>query len=651
MPQTRTQTPVELLRQDMGMRRWYARLTTACWVLICLAAYVLCSELEALRVLEKGAEDLALELGTKPPCDPKIVILEIDSASLRNDQLAPPPWRPAQYAAILRRLDDLGARIVAFDVLLEHVYENADLEFADAVAESRASVVLASQWSERLVGGSVEERCTLPAREFRQAAGDEKVRAGTINLAVDGRCIREAWLLRQHPVFEDRIVPSMPVVLAELRGDLGRQYRWPPDGPIVEISEQRDNGLYCRIFYAGPPGTFRSVTVEEVMGLLPRPTLRAEIDGATVLIGATAPEYHDLHETPVGLLGPTGSSAMAGIEIHANILNQLRLGVAPRSCSHTAAVAWTVAVSLLLLVPLLAVRPVWSFFALPLALILVWIAGLLAFEQWLVFLPVWAPSLTISVSWVGGVVIRWITVDRQKIRMRRLFNRCLHESVISDLMQHDKPPALAGEKRTVTVFFCDIRGFTSLSDRVKPEEIVARLREYFEAMCEVIYAHKGAVDKFIGDAIMAFFGTPHEDADHARHAIACALAMRERLEELNREWMARRPAAYADTQPLPPLSIGFGISTGDVVAGMLGSKRKMEYTVIGDTVNVASRLESMNKELGTTILVTDKTRQAAGDEFVVEDMGSLPVRGKTDAVGVFSVTGRKPANEPNDEGK
>jgi adenylate cyclase len=630
----------------MAMRRWYARTMTAGWVLMCLAGYVLLSECEALRVLEKGAEDLALEVGKKPPVDPKIMILEIDSASLRNEQLAPPPWRPSQYAVILRRLDELGARVVAFDVLLEHVYEDADLDFADAVAQSRAAVVLASQWTARLVGGSVEERCTLPAREFRDAAGDDKVRVGAINLAVDGRRIREAWLLRQHPVFEERIVPSMPVVLAEMRGELERSDGWPPTGPVMKISEQRDTGVFCRIFYAGPPGTFRSATVEEVMGLLPRPGLRAEIEGATVLIGATAPEYHDLHETPVGLLGATGSAAMAGVEIHANVLNQLRLGVAPRSCSHAVAVAWTIFASLLLLVPLLAVRPVLTFFALPLALMLVWAAGLWAFDRWLVFLPVWAPCLTITFAWVGGVVIRWGIVDRQRARMRNLFNRCLHESVISELMQNNKPPALAGEKRTVTVFFCDIRGFTSLSDRASPEEVVARLREYFEALCEVIYAHEGAVDKFIGDAIMAFFGTPHEDADHARHAIACALAMQERLQGLNQEWAARDRAAKVEKPTLPPLSIGFGINTGEVVAGMIGSKRKMEYTVIGDTVNVASRLESMNKELGTTILITDQVRQASGDTFEFKSMGILPIRGKSETVGVFSVIGRRPAKAP-----
>ena len=229
------------------------------------------------------------------------------------------------------------------------------------------------------------------------------------------------------------------------------------------------------------------------------------------------------------------------------------------------------------------------------------------------------------------MLIRWLNVHRERSRIRNVFSRCVHESVMDDLLNSGDVCPTA-QHREVTVFFCDIRGFTNISEELGPTQIASVLRRYFEAMCEVIYAHRGAVDKFIGDAIMAFFGTPLHDPDHARHAVECAVAMQQRLCELNGE---------LSREGLPELSIGFGISTGTVVAGMLGSSRKMEYTVVGDTVNVASRLEGMNKELGTTLLITGDTRERlsvdALEALQINDLGKMSVRGKAEPVHVYAI--------------
>jgi len=178
------------------------------------------------------------------------------------------------------------------------------------------------------------------------------------------------------------------------------------------------------------------------------------------------------------------------------------------------------------------------------------------------------------------------------------------------------------------VLFSDIRGFTAVSEQGEPEAIVAQLNEYFSRMVPIVFAHKGTIDKFVGDMIMALFGAPLEDADHADHAVQTALAMSAGLSELNREWNAAGR---------PPLDIGIGINTGDMVAGNLGSEDIMSYTVIGDQVNLGARLESLNKEYHTRVIISDATRAALKGRYDIRALGDVVVKGKSMPVKIFSV--------------
>ncbi len=191
--------------------------------------------------------------------------------------------------------------------------------------------------------------------------------------------------------------------------------------------------------------------------------------------------------------------------------------------------------------------------------------------------------------------------------------------------------AMGGETRTATVLFSDIRGFTAMSEPLPPAEVVRLLNRYLDIMCDVIVEHGGLIDKFIGDAIMAVFGVPLGTDDHARHAVECAMHMIERLAD----WNAERAAAGE-----PVLSIGIGLHSGPLVAGNIGSTKKLQYTVIGDTVNTAARIEQLNKQLGTTLLVSAETRGLCGSGFVSRPLDPIEVKGKKLPLQVYEVTAR-----------
>jgi adenylate cyclase len=180
----------------------------------------------------------------------------------------------------------------------------------------------------------------------------------------------------------------------------------------------------------------------------------------------------------------------------------------------------------------------------------------------------------------------------------------------------------------MSVLFSDIRGFTTVTERGDPEELVGQLNEYFTRMVEIVFRHKGTVDKFVGDMVMALFGAPLDDPDHAEHALQAAIDMVKELRELNRAWAARG---------MTQLDIGVGVNSGDMIAGNIGSSAIMSYTVIGDNVNLGSRLESLNKEYKTRIIISDATRVRLKGQYEARALGDVVVKGKSKPVAIFEI--------------
>jgi adenylate cyclase len=253
-----------------------------------------------------------------------------------------------------------------------------------------------------------------------------------------------------------------------------------------------------------------------------------------------------------------------------------------------------------------------------------------------VLMPVAAFALSSAVVLMGVIGWRLSGEERERARLRQMFGRYVSNQVVEELLQSGERPELGGKMQMVTVLFSDIRNFTTMSELLNPKEVVEMLNTYFEQACAVVLKEGGSIDKFIGDAIMVEFGSPMPVPDHAVRAVSAALALRDVAHEFG-NWMdARFPG-----RNLPKFAVGIGLHSGDALIGNIGSSSRMEFTAIGDTVNLASRVEGKTKELGCTILATQATKTAAGDALVTGRCECIQVKGRTAAVNVYEVIGFK----------
>jgi len=209
-------------------------------------------------------------------------------------------------------------------------------------------------------------------------------------------------------------------------------------------------------------------------------------------------------------------------------------------------------------------------------------------------------------------------------------------SVVNEILRHPEQLKLGGDKKELTVLFSDIRGFTSISEGLSPEELVHLLNEYLTVMTDIVFKHEGTLDKYMGDAIMAIYGAPFEQEDHAARACLSALEMMEALKLLNKKWMG---------EGKPPLDIGIGINTGLMMVGNMGSEQLFDYTVMGDAVNLGSRLESANKSYRTNILISESTYEEVREEFVCMEVDSVRVKGKNLPVKIYQLLGHRKVPE------
>ena len=247
------------------------------------------------------------------------------------------------------------------------------------------------------------------------------------------------------------------------------------------------------------------------------------------------------------------------------------------------------------------------------------------------------PGVALGLSFALAAAFSYATEGRQKLYIRRMFGQYMSETVINHLLEHPEKLQLGGERRRVTLFFSDLAGFTTISERLSPETVVSLLNDYLSRMTEIILEEAGTVDKFEGDAIMAFWGAPLDQPDQAARACRAALRQQAALKELNRQFTGLN---------LPPLSMRIGLHTGDAIVGNLGSEKRFDYTVIGDTVNLASRLEGVNKFYGSHIMASEVTVAACAGAVEFRELDLVAVKGKEQAVRVFEVLGLTGELEP-----
>jgi adenylate cyclase len=375
------------------------------------------------------------------------------------------------------------------------------------------------------------------------------------------------------------------------------------------------------INYQGPWGTFRHYSIVDI---LDRKFSPGTFQGKLVLIGATATGIGDLRATPFG------GTNFPGVEIHANvidnILNDRFLKRGARQALVDAFLIFSFGIPLGIWMAL--VTPRWMWFGIALLPLLV-VVDYLAFLQgwWLNFT---VPAMTLSANVVFVSLYRALIEEKEKRRVRSEFGQFVPPEVIRRLLLD--PKLVEPRKTEITVMFSDIRGFTTISEKLDAQDLALFLNLYLSDMSRIVFDRQGTLDKYIGDAVMAFWGAPYEEPGHAERACNCALDMMKRVGELQKQWEA---------EGKPRLDIGIGLNTGVASVGKMGSSLRAGYTALGDTVNLSSRLEGLNKDYGTHILVNESTYSASKDSgFIFRELDLIRVKGKLQPVTIYELTGR-----------
>jgi adenylate cyclase len=607
---------------------------------------------------------------------PEIAIVEIDESSLRSLQpnAGRWPWPRAVHSMVIDYLARAHAKVIAYDVVFSDADTRRGFDFggsvmsgaesdkalADSIAAA-GNVILVADASYDTdvehavlpdtgfpldVDGIYELRGVLPPIDVLAAAASG-LGHNRFVLDPDGPMRHTIPFVRTH----HKVVPSLGVAAAlrvagirpqDVRLDRTRLHYGDRIAPLSLRQVKADDGtlrfLWGLINFRGPAlledlksRTYPTYTFFDLLyseqQLLEQQT--PKIDPAIfrdkiVFVGTTASGLFDVFETPFS------NGRMPGVQIHAGVADDILSNRFIREAGGGVRVA-TVTAAALAIGIVAAAMPAWWAAAATVAFVagLSWIATrLFAGGYWL---NLSQPVLASSFALFGGVAYQYFYEGREKRKMKKLFGQYVSKDVYEQLVANPALARLGGQRREMTVLFSDIRGFTTVSERGQPEEIVGMLNEYFTRMVAIVFAHHGTLDKFVGDMVMALFGAPLDDPDHADHAVAAALDMITALGELNARWKADGRAE---------LDIGVGINTGPMIAGNIGSDAIMSYTVIGDAVNLGSRLESLNKQYGTRIIISDATRARLGRPYQLRPLGDVVVKGKTQPVAIFEVVGR-----------
>ncbi|MFH1287244.1 MAG: adenylate/guanylate cyclase domain-containing protein [bacterium] len=544
-----------------------------------------------------------------------IVIIEIDDESASKlGRIS--EWPRSYYAKVVDYLSEGGAKQIGFDVgFTENSrYTEEDNILIESIKKSNR--VYSSYYFSSKPGTDDET-----IRSFSYPFGNELDTAvyweqyifppiqgiarnskgvGFINLKQD-----RDGIVRRIPLFikhGDKAYPQFAVKMAidylgipkeKIRLEKGKYFYFND----VQIPVGKDNQMLVN--YAGYY-VFRYIPFWKIIDqIVPKEFFQDKI----VFIAATAAGAYDLRSTPVKEISP-------GIEVNANTF----FTIVNKNFVIELSSAQVIFILLILSLICFILSNFVSLSVSIIATVFLWIfyftAALVLFQKNSVWLPLIKPTLVIFASFTGNLGYNFLTERKQKKFIQGAFQRYVSPAVLKELLQDPEKISLYGEEKELTVLFSDIRGFTTFSENLSPKENVAVLNEYFSRMAKIVFKYDGMLDKFIGDAIMVIFGAPIIQENHAERACLCALEM---IEEVNK---------------FSNFKIGIGINTGNMILGNMGSDTKMDYTVIGDNVNLGSRIESLNKDYKTNIIISETTYQKVKDKFIAKDLGCVTVKGR-----------------------
>ncbi len=555
-----------------------------------------------LEAFEAKTYDLRFKVMRGPiPPSPNIAVIAIDEKSIA--ELGRYPWSRDRYAHLLDRLTAARAKAVLFDAFFPERESVAHDQLFAAATRRAGNVVLAVAFEYDKNGRVANITRSLPEIE-RGAIG-----VGHINQLPD-----DDGVIRRYPLLleqDGKQTPALGLMAAMLALDehkfeigdfdiaLGRHHI-PVDG---------ENRMW--INYVGPRGAYPRYSFTDVMnGRVPA----AELQGKILFVGATALGVYDMRVTPFDGNTP-------GVELHATVADNIISERYIRQGGVESLIDMAFIIAMGALAYFLTIR-LRLYGAIPAMIVLV--SAYIWFTYYMFTAGEWLniiyPTLSVIVSLLVGGSFRYLVLERSAREMRSMFSSYLSPKLVARLEKDPEAAKIGGDNKEVTVLFTDIKGFTSFSEAHPPQEVVSRLNEYLGAMVQVIEQHDGTIDKFIGDGIMAYWGAPLAQPDHARLAIDCIKVIDRRMKELHKTWLQ---------SGVEPFVIRGGIQSGEVVAGNVGlAGKKMEYTVIGDTVNQAARLEGTAKYYGVSYLVGEETYKRTREICSYREIDKIRVVGK-----------------------
>ncbi|MBY4676312.1 CHASE2 domain-containing protein [Marinobacterium arenosum] len=631
---------------------------------------------ELAERFELDLYDLRLKHSLVNEVDPRIVIVDIDEASMAEEGRW--PWNRRKLALLLEQLvDHYQVALVGFDMVFSEPNNQLELPDLQQALRRRGNAPVDA-------GGLQQLADSLdPDRRFARAISERPVVMGFVFDRADSRL--KVGEPGNAVLSDDHLQYQLPIPRASgVLGNLAQLQQATPwggffDNPLVDgdgtyrrvplLQQYQERyypslalGMFLALFgessvtpilesdstgshwalsaveaggvripvdehsavlvpYRGGMGSFPYISAADV---LHGRADRGQLEGTIVLVGTSAAGLLDLRVTPM-------QNRYPGVEIHANILSGMLDERIRHQPDYTRAVELVqllvTGLLLSILVPHLSVLR-GSLLAAGWALLVV-VANLYAWNELLWVIPLGYTLLLIVLLFLFQQVTGYFFETRNRMRLASQFGQYIPAEIVDELNAHGKPVALQGESREMTVFFSDVRGFTGLSEQLTPQQLTRLMNLYLTHMTRIIYRHRGTVDKYIGDAVMAFWGAPLEDDQHARLALDAALAMDLEMPLINRE--------LAD-EGLPAINVGMGLNSGLMNVGNMGSSYRMAYTVMGDAVNLGSRLEGLTKFYGVPIIVSGELA-ARVPEYLFLELDRVQVKGRSEPVTLYQPLG------------
>lgn len=565
--------------------------------------------------------------------DPAVELIGLGTTSFQLDSLAPEeiaasptlqkmqqpwPWDRSVYAAILEKLMNAGAKVVMFDFVFASETDG-DEEFSKMLEKYKERVVIGEMFADEKGSDTKTKKLTKPNGRLL-LPGTESV-VGLVNIWTDPDQIVRHGNYRTS-IERESGLRGYPNNLTHITVLAVKKFT----GKTMLPLQDRPN----LIDFQGAAGTYRPLPVENmfVEKLWKKPPFNGGLtfSNKLVIVGPMAEIFHDIHTTPFG--------EMPGPEVQAQILAALLHGswlteTSPPVNFMVALGAMIVALLVCLGIPQALLKGL-LLIAVTVAFL---VASQLVFNNHKLVLPMMPPLFCLIVTGSFGIIFEYTLEQIERRRYRNVLDRYVSKNVAKTILDDRRSfvEALKGRKQPVTVLFSDIRGFTTMTESADADKLVAQLNEYFSDMVGSVLKNNGTLQKFIGDAIMAVWGDTYSAgvATDAHRAVTTALQMRAALTKLNTDWKLNSDRTK--------LSIGIGVNHGEVIVGNIGHPQRMEFTVLGDGVNLAARLESATKQFHMDILVGEQVEKLTREHFVFRTVDLLTVKGKTKPVEVFGV--------------